>query len=139
MSSEANVELLKKAYREWNDSKGQNVDYWFDNVIGPQIKFGSVPRGAAPLAFATDYDDRTKLRSYFTELLAGWTMQHYTMEEYIAQGDVVVVRGSTAWSNKKTGKTAETPKINFWRFKDGKAVEYYEYFDTACVVVAATP
>lgn len=136
MSSEANVQLLKEAYRRWNDSKGASVDYWFDSVIGPQISFGSVPRGAQPLAFATDYNDRAKLRGYFDGLLAEWTMQHYTMEEYIAQGDVVVARGSTAWTCKKTGKTAETPKINFWRFKDGKAVEYYEYFDTNCVVEA---
>lgn len=48
----------------------------------------------------------------------------------------MVARGSTAWTCKKTGKTAETPKIKFWRFKDGKAVEYYEYFDTNCVVEA---
>ncbi|MHC2867436.1 ketosteroid isomerase-like protein [Bradyrhizobium diazoefficiens] len=32
----------------------------------------------------------------------------------------------------------ETPKLDFWRFKDGKAIEFYEYFDTACVVAAAT-
>ena len=44
-------------------------------------------------------------------------MKHYTVEEYIAQGDVVVARGSTAWTNKKTGKVADTPKIDFWRFK----------------------
>ena len=45
MSSEANVQLLKEAYRQWHDSKGQNVDYWFDNVIGPQITFDSIRRG----------------------------------------------------------------------------------------------
>lgn len=74
MSSEANVQLLKEAYRRWNDSKGASVDYWFDSVIGPQISFGSVPRGAQPLAFATDYNDRAKLRGYFDGLLAEWTM-----------------------------------------------------------------
>jgi ketosteroid isomerase-like protein len=138
MSSEANVQLLKEAYRRWNDSKGGSVDYWFDSVIGPHISFGSVPRGAAPLAFATDYDDRTKLRSYFDGLLSDWTMEYYAIDEYVAQGDIVVARGSTAWTHKKTGKKAETPKVDFWRFKGGKAVEFYEYFDTACVVAAAT-
>ena len=41
------------------------------------------------------------------------------------------------WTNRKTGKIAETPKVDFWRFRDGKAVEFYEYFDTACVAAAA--
>jgi ketosteroid isomerase-like protein len=127
MSSEANVQLLKEAYRQWNDSKGGSVDYWFDSVIGPQINFGSFLRGAAPVEFATEYDDRTKLRGYFNGL-----------KEYVAQDDAAVARGSCAWINKKTGKRAETPKVDFWRFKGGKAIEFYEYFDTAHVIDAAT-
>ncbi|MDI3565110.1 hypothetical protein [Bradyrhizobium sp. Arg816] len=55
MSSEANVQLLKEAYRRWNDSKGGSVDYWFDSVIGPQIKFDSLPQGARAVPFAKCY------------------------------------------------------------------------------------
>ena len=139
MSSEAvNVQILKEAYRQWHDSKGGSVDHWFDSVVAPNINFQSVPRGAAPLEFATRYDNREQLRTYFNTLVGEWTMQHYTIEEYIAQGDAVVARGSTAWINKKTGKLVETPKMDFWRFKDGKAVEFYEYFDSAAVAAAAT-
>ena len=134
----ANVEVLKEAYRRWHESRGGSVDYWFEHVLGDRISFGSVPRGAAPLNFATQYDDRTALRAYFEGLLSEWSMQYYTVTDYVAQGDAVVARGSTAWTNKKTGKVAETPKVDFWRFKDGKAVEFYEYFDTACVVAAAS-
>jgi ketosteroid isomerase-like protein len=139
MSNEArNVEVLKDAYRRWHETKGLGVDHWFDVVLSEKVSFGSVPRGAAPLDFATQYNDRTRLRAYFDGLLAEWSMVHYTIDEYIAQGDAVVARGSTAWTNKRTGKTAETPKVDFWRFNDGKAVEFYEYFDTACVAAAAT-
>ncbi|MFH1345642.1 MAG: hypothetical protein ABIL01_31215 [Pseudomonadota bacterium] len=49
----------------------------------------------------------------------------------------MVARGSTKWINKHTGKRAENPKVDFWRFRGGKAVEFYEYFDTACVAAAA--
>jgi ketosteroid isomerase-like protein len=66
-------------------------------------------------------------------------MIHYTVEEFIAQGDAVFMRGSTARRNKRTGRTAETPKVDFWRFRDGKAVEFYEYYDTARVIAAAAP
>ena len=139
MSNEAkNVEILRDAYRRWHETKGASVDHWFDVVLSEKVSFGSVPRGAAPLNFATQYNYRTQLRAYFDGLLAEWAMMHYTIDEYIAQGDAVVARGSTAWTNKRTGKTAETPKVDFWRFNDGKAVEFYEYFDTACVAAAAT-
>ena len=139
MSNEAaNVKMLQDAYRLWNDTKGGSVAHWFDNVMAPKINFASIPRGVEPLEFATQYHDSVKLRGYFEGLLADWSMQYYTMNEYVAQGDAVFARGSCAWTNKRTGKIAETPKVDFWRFKDGKAVEFYEYFDTACVVAAAT-
>jgi len=34
-------------------------------------------------------------------------------------------------------KGIETPKIDFWRFPGGKAIEFYEYCDTARVITAA--
>ena len=139
MSSEStNVQILKEAYRRWNGSKGGSVNYWFDSVFAPKISFGSIPRGADPIPFATQYHDSAQLRAYFDGLTSDWSMQYYTINEYVAQGDAVVARGSCAWTSKKTGKIAETPKLDFWRFKDGKAVEFYEYFDTACVAAAAT-
>jgi uncharacterized protein len=139
MSTEdSNVQILKEAYRRWHDSKGASVDYWFDSVVARNISFGSVSRGAAPLNFAGQYDNDVELRAYFDGLLSEWSMKHYTVDEYVAQGDVVVARGSCAWTHKKTGKPCETPKIDYWRFKDGKAVEFYEYFDTAAAAAAAT-
>ena len=138
MSNEvANVEILKEAYRQWHETKGKSVDQFF-SFFDENISFGSAPRGAAPLTFAKQYNNREALKAYFDQLLADWAMVHYTIDEYVAQGDAVVARGSTAWTNKATGRTAETPKVDFWRFRDGKAVEFYEYFDTACVAAAAT-
>jgi uncharacterized protein len=138
MSNEAaNVEILRDAYRQWHDTRGGSVKQLL-SIADPAISWGSVPRGAAPLTFAKQYDGREALQAYFDGLLADWAMVHYTIDEYIAQGDAVFARGSCAWTNKKTGKTAETPKVDFWRFRNGKAVEFYEYFDTACVVAAAT-
>jgi ketosteroid isomerase-like protein len=137
MSNEdANVGVLKEAYRQWNETRGGSVDHWM-NFLAPNISFGSIPRGAEPMAFATQYDNRGQLRAYFDGLLADWTMVYYRVDEYVAQGDAVFARGSTSWTNKKTGKTMETPKVDFWRFRDGKAVEFYEYFDTAAVAAAA--
>jgi hypothetical protein len=91
------------------------------------------------MAFARSYSNRDALRGYFDGLLGEWEMIHYTASEFVAQDDKVFMRGSTAWRNKRTGRSVETPKVDFWRFRDGKAVEYYEYFDTARVVAAATP
>jgi ketosteroid isomerase-like protein len=137
LSDEArNVAILKDAYERWHQTRGGSVEHWL-GLVDHNISFGSLARGAPPLEFAAHYDSRDKLRAYFEGLVGGWTMIHYTVHEFIAQGDAVVMRGATSWRNKQTGKEAETPKVDFWRFRDGKAVEFYEYFDTAAVLAAA--
>ena len=65
-------------------------------------------------------------------------MIHYTVDEFVAQGECVFVRGSTAWRNKKTRKVVDTPKADFWRLRGGKVVEFYEYYDTARLIAAAS-
>jgi ketosteroid isomerase-like protein len=49
------------------------------------------------------------------------------------------MQGVCSWTHKGTGKTCETPKVDIWRFRDGKAIEFYELFDTAAAFAAATP
>jgi hypothetical protein len=138
MSDEArNVELLKDAYGRWHESKGASVDHWM-TIVADDVRFGSLAQAAPVMSFACNYDSRESLRGYFDGLLSDWEMIHYTVDEFVAQGDAVFMRGSTAWRHKRTGKAVETPKIDFWRFRDGKAVEYYEYYDTARVFAAAS-
>lgn len=138
MSSEtaSNAAILKQAYGTWRETRGSCSDCWM-NVVDENVAFGSIPRGAAPLEFAKQYSSRAQLIEYFNALENDWTMVRYDMDEFIAEKDVVAVRGTMSWTNKKTGKTFETPKFAYWRFRNGKAIEYYEYFDTAAVGAAA--
>jgi ketosteroid isomerase-like protein len=137
MSTDTNVAILKEAYTQYDKTRGGNLAQIFA-FMDDNISFGSLLRGAAPVEFASQYDNKQELHRYFEGLLGSWSMQHYTINEYVAQGDVVFARGSCAWTNKQTGKSVETPKVDYWRFKDGKAVEFFEYFDTAEVIKAAT-
>ena len=63
-------------------------------------------------------------------------MIEYSAEHFVAQNDRVVMLGRCGWRYKKTGKVVWTRKADSWRFADGKAVEFYEYFDTAQVLAA---
>jgi len=131
-----NVELLKEAYQRWHDSKGGSLDHLL-SFVADDIVFGSIARGAAPLAFTQPVSNKAALRGYFDGLLGDFSMNHYTVHDYVADGDIVFVRCTTSWTNKKTGKPFETPKADFWRFRDGKVVEFYEFYDTAQVMASA--
>jgi len=137
MAAEArNVAMLKEAYARWSDSKGHSVDHWM-TLVADDIEFGSLARGAPRVTFLRSYTNRDALADYFAGVLADWEMVHYRASEFVAQDDRVVMRGSMAWRNKHTGRTVESPKIDYWRFEGGKAVEFYEYYDTARVLAAA--
>ena len=137
MSDEArNVSVLKEAYRRWNDSRGGSVDHWM-SICAENIAFGSLIQGAAPkVAYMTGYNARDELGRYFEGLARDWEMIEYKVNHLVAQQDRVVMLGHCAWRNKNTGKVVSTPKADSWRFANGKAVEYYEYFDTAQVIAA---
>ena len=45
--------------------------------------------------------------------------------------------GHCKFQHKKTGKEVETRKVDTWRIVNGKAVEFFEYYDTMKVLSAA--
>jgi ketosteroid isomerase-like protein len=136
MSDEAsNVATLKEAYRLWRESLGGSVDHWM-GICAENIQFGSIVQGAPRVAYMTEYKARDELAQYFEGLKRDWEMIEFKTDHFVAQGDRVVMLGSCSWRAKSTGKVVTTPKADSWRFANGKAVEYYEFFDTAQVHAA---
>jgi ketosteroid isomerase-like protein len=136
MSDEAsNVATLKEAYRVWRETKGDSVDHWM-GICHENIQFGSIAQGQPRVAYMTEYKARDELAQYFEGLKRDWEMIEFKTDHFVAQGDRVIMLGSCSWRAKRTGKVVSTPKADSWRFANGKAVEYYEYFDTAQVHAA---
>jgi ketosteroid isomerase-like protein len=136
MSDETrNVAILTEAYRQWSQSRGASADHWI-TICDPNIRFGSLAERLASVAYMAEYRSRDELGAYFSGLTRDWEMLEYRVDHFVAQGDRVVMLGHCSWRAKKSGQVVSTPKCDSWRFADGKAVEYYEYFDTAQVAQA---
>jgi len=136
MSDEVrNVELLRKAYSVWSKTRGASHQHWME-ICAEKIAFGSLAHGPPGSAYLTNYQSRDELTGYFAGLAKDWEMMEYEVEHFVAQGDRVVMLGRCAWRYRKTGKVVWTPKADSWRFENGKAVEYFEFYDTAQVLAA---
>lgn len=137
MSDETgNVEILRKAYDRWASSKGASVDDWLA-ICDADIAFGSIAQGRQEGAeYLAAYTSRDALKEYFGGLTRDWEMIDWIVDHFVAQGDRVVMLGHCTWRYKKTGKIVSTPKADSWRFANGKAVEYFEYYDTAQIATA---
>jgi len=137
-STQENVAKLKEAYRLWNDTKAGSVDHWMD-LMADEVDFRSLASGGGGLEFSRDCCSKNDVGRYFREMCCDWEMIHYTPEDFIAEGDHVVMLGRCGWRNRATGRRIETPKADFFRFKDGKIISFREFFDTAGAFAAAQP
>ena len=57
-------------------------------------------------------------------------------EEFIVQGDKVVVPGHVNLRVKTTGKTCETDFMHFFTVRDGKLTSWRDFFDTFALAQA---
>ena len=133
-----NVTRLQEAYRQWHESKGGSVQTWLD-LVADDIRLRSLADGRPGVAFTREVRSREEFVRYFTGLLGDWEMLHYTTDDFVVDGDRVVMRGSTAWRHRKTGRVVETRKVDFVTFRNGKIVEFDEFYDTAAMVAALQP
>lgn len=138
-SGRSNSETLKACYAKWHESKGGSLDDWMA-ILDDEIDFRSLAMGEPEnIGFTAPCKCPKEVRGYLEGLVNEWDMVHYTVDEMVEQGDTICVIGSTAWTNKATGKTMETPKVDVWRFRDGRACGFFEYYDTAKLIEGATP
>nr|WP_246270561.1 nuclear transport factor 2 family protein [Hongsoonwoonella zoysiae] len=137
-SEESNVAILKAAYSRWHETKGGSIEHWL-GLLDDNVNFGSLAEGMRPLDFTRHRNAKSEVEDYLRSLIGQFDMIHYTIDEYVAQNDRIVAIGSTAWRNKATGKVVETPKIDLFKMKNGKIVEFFEMYDTARVLAACEP
>ena len=123
------IEELKDAYTKWRDTKGGNLDQVL-GLFDDQIEMHSVLEPDVQHELARVQRSREDTRNYFRELLDNWDMVDFPTEKIVADGDTVVWIGRCHWRNKHDGKELNTPKIDVWTFRDGKAVRFFEMFDS---------
>jgi ketosteroid isomerase-like protein len=136
MAENENVQSLRKAYRSWNDSKGESMEEWM-GMMDDSIVFRSLAGGAPGLEFTLDCYGKKDMLRYFEGLKTDWQMVHYTPTEFLSDGDRVVVISTISFVNRKTQKKMETPKCDVLRFKNGKIVDFFEFYDTHRVIAAS--
>jgi ketosteroid isomerase-like protein len=71
------------------------------------------------------------LENVFMKLGGEWDGFAAVPAELVTEGSTVVALGEYSGSYKATGKSFRAPFAHVWKFKDGKAVSFHQYTDTA--------
>jgi ketosteroid isomerase-like protein len=125
----APVERLKQAYAAWSESKGFSSDQWLD-LLADEIEMRSVLSPELPDDLAAHRISRAAALEYFATLSRDWEMILFECDRFIGDEDDVVMVGRCAWRNRATGRIVDTPKVDVWHFEGGKAVTFFEMFDS---------
>jgi ketosteroid isomerase-like protein len=71
------------------------------------------------------------LENVFMKLGGEWDGFAAVPTEFVTEGATVVALGEYSGSYKATGKSFKAPFAHVWKLKDGKAVSFHQYTDTA--------
>ncbi len=137
-AEQQNIAILKEAYAAWDACKGSDPSVW-TRLVAPAFLMHSLAQGAPPLEFTARICCPADLDRYFAGLARDWSMNFFRIDRYVAQGNMVVAMGECSFTNRHTGKTVVTPKLDVFKFLHGQIVEVSELYDTAKTIAAASP
>lgn len=123
------VERLRNAYARWHETRGASSEL-FVELMDDDIVMRSCLEPAELHSVAQDRVGREYAREYLDSLGLNLEMIEFPTDRIVAEGDTVIWIGSCRWRDRKTGVEVGTHKVDVWRFRDGKAVDVLEMFDS---------
>lgn|SRR6478672_5583542 len=133
MQEQDNIDLIKKLYAAFGEGD-------IETIIG-HLADQLVWRFDAPsmIPYAGEFGTPEQVKEGFFASLAS-TQKDYSLQtdEFIAQGDKVIMVGSYGATVKSTGKRFDLPLAHAWTIQNGKVKRFVNFTDTARVAEAYT-
>jgi hypothetical protein len=132
--ADRNVELIRDLYERYTMGDGPEciLESLADDVVWNSV--GPPDR----LPFARSRRGRDGVRAYFRALNEDWEMISYKVNELIGQRDRVVALADVCYCHRTTGKLVATAKADVFRLRDGRIIDFCEFYDSAAAVEAAS-
>ena len=120
------VDRLKAAYEAFKHQDMATVMAAFDEEI--------VWVAPETLPFGGTYHGHDGVGAYFQQLPGHFQELAVEPEEFVEDGDVVVV--PVRLTGRGAGGSLDTETLHLWRMRSGRAVSFREYPDTVAVLQA---
>jgi ketosteroid isomerase-like protein len=128
-----NIDLVKKLYEAYG--KG-DIDTLIDHLADPFDWNFDAP---SIIPFAGDQQTRDEVRRrFFGSLAESQKDQSLSPQEFIAQGDKVVMVGRYSATVVATGKSIDLAVVHVFTIQSGKITRFVNFTDTARLAEAYT-
>ena len=125
MSTQDNLTILQGLYSAFAQGDIPGIL----NVLADDVEFHEPPGGAPP--FTGIYRGRDGAGRFFQEMVGAVDVLMLEPQEFVAQGDTVVVLGHYRFRPKATGVPYDTDWAMVWWFEGGKIRKFQVHYDTA--------
>lgn len=123
--SEENKAVVEQVY---NNFKTGNIEGLL-NLMADDITWTLPEMAGVP--FSGKRTGRLAVGDFFDSLNASQEVVTFEPRELVADGDKVVALGSYIWRVRANGREFGGDFAHAWTIRDGKAVGFQEYMDTA--------
>jgi ketosteroid isomerase-like protein len=128
MSEQDNTQIVKEAYASFKRGDIPSIL----NLLADDIKW-FLPGPTDLIPFAGMRHGREQVGQFFSALDQNQEAKEFEPQEFIAQGDKVVVLGHYVWRIKATGREYASDWAHVFTLRDSKVAGFQEYYDTnAC-------
>ncbi len=129
--SKQNVELIRGMYASFAGGDVPSVLAAMD----PEIRWSSAE--GFPYADGNPYvGPAAVVEGIFQRLAADWDGWSLAVDELLDAGESVVALGRYTGTHRKTGVGIDAQFAHVWNVRDGKAVRFQQYTDTAQIARA---
>ncbi len=125
MNEQENTRIVQHAYENFkNGDIPALLDLYSDDIDWRLPKIEHMP-------FFGSRKGRAETAEFFQSLVEAQDVLTFNPQEFIVQGDKVVVLGDYSWRVKATGREFGSDWVHVWTVKNGKLAGFQEYADTA--------
>jgi len=129
MGAQENTQLVKEAYMAF--ARGDMAALL--GLMSEDVVWRS-PGTDMPLSGT--YKGRSGVANFFEKLAGTAEMLSFEPQEFIAEGDRVVVTGNERVRIKSTNRILEQDWVMLFTVRDGRIAAFAEYYDTLAVAAA---
>ena len=104
-------------------------------LLAEDASYNSVA-GLQDFRFAGPCHGRDAWIENLARIAEDYELEKYEVLQMVAQGDLVAAHADVAFRDRKTGKVAGSEKIDLFRLRDGRVLEFNEFFDSLGVRAA---
>jgi len=133
MNTELNKQAVQEAYRMFQSGDvGGVVERCRDDCEWTSPDSDLIPMSGT-------FHGKQGVAEFFSRMGGAMQPSRFEPQEFIAEGDKVVVLGQATWQIKTTGRSFDTPWVHVFTMRDGKIARFEAFADTAAGERALQP